>query len=76
MTTLTRNGYKVPKSTLENLDALRKELTVKPYVPSVFVNPRYVKKYPVYHETENFIYVPKQFDKTFIVNYNVQEYAK
>lgn len=61
MTTLTRNGYKVPKSTVENLDALRKELTVKPYVPSVFVNPRYVKKYPVYHETENFIYVPKQF---------------
>jgi superfamily II DNA or RNA helicase len=59
--TLTRNGYKVPKSTIENLDALRKELTVKPYVPSVFVNPRYAKKYPVYHETENFIYVPKQF---------------
>ena len=59
--TLTRNGYKVPKSTIEHLDALRKELTVKPYVPAVFVNPRYVKKYPVYHETENFIYVPKQF---------------
>jgi len=64
MTTLalTRNGYKVPKSIVgENLDALRRELTVKPYVPAVFVNPRYVKKYPVYHETENFIYVPKQF---------------
>jgi hypothetical protein len=64
MTTLalTRNGYKVPKSLVgENLDALRRELTVKPYVPAVFVNPRYVKKYPVYHETENFIYVPKQF---------------
>ena len=60
--TLTRNGYKVPKSMIgETLDALRRELTVKPYVPSVFVNPRYVKKYPVYHETENFIYVPKQF---------------
>ena len=59
--TLTRNGYKIPKPAVEHLDALRKELTVKPYVPSVFVNPRYVKKYPVYHETENFIYVPKQF---------------
>jgi superfamily II DNA or RNA helicase len=59
--TLTRNGYKVSKSIIENIDSLRKELTVKPYVPSVFVNPRYVKKYPVYHETENFIYVPKQF---------------
>jgi len=60
-TTLTRNGYKVPKSSVETLDALRKELTVKPYVPSVFVRPQYVKKYAVYHETENFIYVPKQF---------------
>jgi len=60
--TLTRNGYKVPKSMIgDTLDALRRELTVKPYVPSVFVNPRYVKKYPVYHETENFMYVPKQF---------------
>jgi superfamily II DNA or RNA helicase len=59
--TLTRNGYKVSKSIIENIDSLRKELTVKPSVPSVFVNPRYVKKYPVYHETENFIYVPKQF---------------
>ena len=61
MATLTRNGYKIPKSTIPDLDALRRELTVKPYVPAVFVNPRYVKKYPVFHETENFIYVPKQF---------------
>lgn len=61
MSTITRNGYKVPKTAIENLDKLKKELTVKPNIPSVFVNPRYVKKYAVFGETENFIYVPKQF---------------
>jgi superfamily II DNA or RNA helicase len=61
MSSITRNGYKVPKASIEDLDSLRKQLTVKPYVPSVFVNPRYVKKYAVFGETENFMYVPKQF---------------
>jgi superfamily II DNA or RNA helicase len=61
MTSLTRNGYKVPKSSIDDIEKLKKELIVKPFVPSVFVNPRYVKKYPVFHETENFIYVPKQY---------------
>ncbi len=56
---LTRNGYKVAK-TPEAL-AFKKQLTVKPYVPAVFVNPRAVKAYPVYHETENFLYLPKHF---------------
>lgn len=61
MTSLTRNGYKIAKSSLPNLAELQKELTVKPYIPTVFVKPQYVKKYPVYHETENFLYVPKQW---------------
>jgi hypothetical protein len=61
MYSITRNGYKVPKASIEDLESLRKQLTVKPYVPSVFVNPRYVKKYAVFGETENFMYVPKQF---------------
>jgi superfamily II DNA or RNA helicase len=61
MTSLTRNGYKVQKSAIPNIEVLKKELTVKPYVPAVFVNPRYVKKYEVFSETENYIYVPKQF---------------
>jgi len=56
---LTRNGYKIPKD--EDTQILRKQLTVKPYVPSVFVRPQYVKPYKVYHETESFIYLPKQF---------------
>ena len=58
---LTRNGYKVEKSTITDITKLKRELTVKPNIPAVFVQPRFVKKYPVYSETENFIYVPKQF---------------
>jgi superfamily II DNA or RNA helicase len=58
---ITRNGYKVSKTAIPDLAALRKELTVKPYIPSVFVKPQYVKKYTVFGETENFVYVPKQF---------------
>jgi len=58
---LTRNGYKIVKSTIEDIAKLKRELTVKPNIPAVFVQPRFVKKYPVYSETENFIYVPKQF---------------
>ena len=58
---LTRNGYKVEKSTITELTKLKRELTVKPNIPAVFVQPQYVKKYPVYSETENFLYVPKQF---------------
>ena len=58
---ITRNGYKVPKSLIEDVEKLRKELTVKPYIPSVFVKPQYVKKYTVFGETESFVYVPKQF---------------
>jgi superfamily II DNA or RNA helicase len=58
---ITRNGYKVPKTSIEDVEKLRKELTVKPYIPSVFVKPQYVKKYTVFGETENFVYVPKQF---------------
>jgi superfamily II DNA or RNA helicase len=58
---LTRNGYKIVKSTIADIVKLKKELTVKPNIPAVFVNPRFVKKYPVYSETENFLYIPKQF---------------
>jgi len=56
---LTRKGYKIAKK--EDDKILRKQLTVKPYVPSVFVRPQYVKSYKVYYETESFLYIPKQF---------------
>lgn len=59
--TLTLQGYRVPKKDVPNLHHLRGVLTVKPYVPSVFVKPQYVQRYPVYVETETDIYVPKHY---------------
>jgi superfamily II DNA or RNA helicase len=56
---ITRNGYKISKS--PETELLKKQLTVKPYIPSVFVKPQFVKPYKVYHETENYLYLPKQF---------------
>lgn len=59
---LTRNGYKIPKEGAGlDVAVLKKHLTVKPNVPAVFVRPQSVKPYRVYHETENFLYLPKQF---------------
>jgi len=61
MGTLTRMGYKLDKAHLKDPIHLKKQLSVKPYVPSVFVRPEYVKPYVLYKETEGFIYVPKQY---------------
>jgi len=58
---LTLNGYRVLKA---NVDAepLRKTLTVKPFVPSVFVaNKNAVPRYKVYKEVEDALYLPKHF---------------
>ena len=59
--TLTIHGYRIPKDQVEHLPHLKGRLTVKPYVPSVFVDPRYVQRYSVYKESEEYIYVPKHF---------------
>jgi superfamily II DNA or RNA helicase len=58
---LTLNGYRIPKSEIQNLIHLKGLLTVRPYIPKVFVDPRFVSRYPVYKETENYIYVPKHY---------------
>lgn len=58
---LTLKGYRVAKKDIPNLHHLKGLLTVKPYVPSVFVKPQYVQRYPVYVETETDIYVPKHY---------------
>lgn len=58
---LTLHGYQVSKETIENLNQLKGRLTVKPYVPSVFVDSRFVPKYPVFKETEQYMYIPKHF---------------
>lgn len=64
---LTIRGYKLAKKDISNLHHLKGLLTVKPYVPSVFVKPQYVQRYPVFVETEDHIFVPKQ--------YGIQEYG-
>jgi len=58
---LTIHGYKVAKKDIENIHHIKGTLTVKPYIPSVFVKPQYVTRYPVFKENEEFIFVPKHY---------------
>ena len=58
---LTLQGYKVDKTSVANLNQLKTALTVRPYIPSVFVKPQYVQKYPVFVETKDHIYIPKHY---------------
>jgi superfamily II DNA or RNA helicase len=58
---LTIHGYKVAKKDVEHIHHLKGRLTVKPFIPSVFVDSRFVPRYPVYKETADFLYVPKHF---------------
>jgi superfamily II DNA or RNA helicase len=58
---LTIHGYRIPKSDVKNLLQLKGILNVRPYVPAVFVKPQFVQRYPVYKESEEYIYVPKQY---------------
>jgi superfamily II DNA or RNA helicase len=58
---LTLQGYKLDKNNVPNLIQLKTALTVRPYIPSVFVKPQYVQKYPVFVETNDHIYVPKHY---------------
>lgn len=66
---LTINGYRIAKDKLP-VDQIRKALTVKPYIPTVFVNPRAVPKYKVYKESESSLYLPKHYG---IENYGLPE---
>jgi len=58
---LTIHGYRVDKKDIQNPHDLKGRLTVRPYVPSVFVKPQFVPRYPVFLESEKYIYVPKHF---------------
>ena len=58
---LTIHGYRVLKDDIEQIHQLKGRLTVKPYVPSVFVDSRFVPRYPVFKETQEHIYFPKHF---------------
>ena len=58
---LTLNGYRVLKATVD-AEPLRKTLTVKPFVPSVFVaNKNSIPRYKVYKEVDDALYLPKHF---------------
>lgn len=58
---LTTRGYKLSKKDVPNLKHIKGVLNVKPYIPSVFVKPQFVTRYPVFTETDTDIYVPKHF---------------
>ena len=58
---LTIHGYRIPKTDVKNIVHLKGILNVRPYIPSVFVKPQFVQRYPVYLESEEYIYVPKHY---------------
>ena len=66
---LTVHGYRVLKSSLENINHVKGCLTVKPYIPSVFT--KFVNRYPVYIESEKYIYVPKHYGIQTFGKYDV-----
>lgn len=58
---LTLNGYRIDKAKV-SAEELRKTLTVKPFIPKVFVsNPNAVPRYKVYKEVEDAFYLPKHY---------------
>lgn len=58
---LTSRGYQILKKDVPNLHHVKGVLNVKPYIPAVFVQPRFVTKYPVFTETADHLYVPKHY---------------
>jgi superfamily II DNA or RNA helicase len=63
-TMLTLNGYRVLKHNV-SVEELRKTLTVKPFVPKVFVpNQNSVPRYKVFSETDTHMYLPKHYGIT------------
>ena len=61
---LTLAGYQIKKTLLENVHHTKGCLSVKPYVPSVFVKPQFVRRYDVYVESQEYLYVPKHYGIT------------
>ena len=58
---ITKAGYCIEKTKVSNLTHIKSLLTVKPYIPSVFVKPQYVTPYKVFTETDSHINLPKHF---------------
>ena len=64
---LTLQGYKIPKTRIDNIHHTKGVLNVKPYIPSVFVKPQFVQRYKVFTETDDYLYIPK--------HYGIQEFG-
>jgi superfamily II DNA or RNA helicase len=58
---LTTAGYRIHKRDVPNVHHVKGVLNVKPYIPSVFVQPQFVTRYPVFTETAEYLYVPKHY---------------
>jgi superfamily II DNA or RNA helicase len=58
---LTIHGYQIAKDELENPDHIKGCLSVKPYIPSVFVKPQFVNRFKVFVESDKYLYVPKHY---------------
>jgi hypothetical protein len=58
---LTQKGYRILKKEIQNLNHIKGVLQVKPFIPSVFVKPQYVKSYSLFEETDEYLYVPKHY---------------
>jgi len=58
---LTTAGYRIPKKDVPSIHHVKGVLNVKPFIPSVFVNPQYVTRYPVFTESAEYLYVPKHY---------------
>lgn len=58
---LTIHGYRLEKAKLTNVHHIKGCLTVKPYVPAVFKNPKFVTRYAVYKESDDYLYIPKHY---------------
>jgi len=63
---LTLQGYRIPIP--KDAHHVRGTLSVKPFIPKVFVNPRFVERYKVFTETSTHMFVPK--------HYGIQHFGK
>jgi len=57
---LCQRGYRILKRDV-NVHHIKGCLTVKPYIPSVFVKPQFVKKHTLFTEDDEYLYVPKHY---------------
>ena len=75
---LSKKGYLIPKNNTELVNKLKKELTVKPFLYKMLQFIQKVKKFQVYQEDDEYLYIPKfyglkKFGPPLINNENMGE---